>query len=222
MPVPMPVLPRRIPHAVRRRVEVHAAMAWQSLVQTHARHGLELVRLLAPWLGLDDILDRYIQEMDIVPAMAPAVRNRILVALEAADEGADPEALDGAGGATETGYGNGRLARFRPAAVVREFRQRFRQRDERDRILQLSLARAEEAIILTHIENAATLAALLEPHMSLDRAVLEYSRYLSVTGARAQAVLQRTMARLAEDRLPPQRNAVLRPAGEQAHHGQAT
>jgi hypothetical protein len=101
-------------------------------------------------------------------------------------------------------------------------RERGRQREERDRLLQLCLARAEEGVILTHVDNAATFANLLEPHMPLGRAVEEYNRYLSLKGGRAQAVFQRTMARLAEDRLPPRpQRSLPRLTDEGGRRGQA-
>ena len=61
-----------------------------------------------------------------------------------------------------------------------------------------------------------TFAAMLEPHLPLDRAVQEYIAALDLTGGRAQAVLQRTMARLAEVHLPLDelQNLALPPSGD--------
>ena len=74
-------------------------------------------------------------------------------------------------------------------------------------MMQLALARAEEHVIRTHIENAIGFVALLEDHLPLDKAIQQYLTSVGVAGGRAQAVFQRTMARLADvhlgPRLPP-------------------
>jgi hypothetical protein len=70
----------------------------------------------------------------------------------------------------------------------------------------LSLARAEENVIRTHVENAIGFVALLQEMLPLDEAVEQYLGAVRVVGSRAQAVMQRTMARLADVHLP------LRPA----------
>jgi hypothetical protein len=77
--------------------------------------------------------------------------------------------------------------------------------------MKLALARAEEAVIATHVDNAITFAALLDPVMPLDRATQEYIDAVGLSGGRAQAVHQRTMARLADVHLPmPARTTVPR------------
>jgi hypothetical protein len=68
--------------------------------------------------------------------------------------------------------------------------------------MQLALARAEEAVIATHVDNAITFAALLDEVLPLDRATQEYIEAVGLSGGRAQAVHQRTMARLADVHLP--------------------
>jgi hypothetical protein len=91
---------------------------------------------------------------------------------------------------------------------VREFREKQKRDDETEGLIKLALARAEEAVIATHVDNAITFAALLEGWLPVDRAVQEYLDAASLTGGRAQAVYQRTMARLADVHLPvpqPQR-----------------
>lgn len=183
---------------MRRRLDVAAAMAWESLVETHARHALEFIALMADLMPFDESMTRYLREMSLPPTMAIAVRTRVLVALE--DEDARGSAAPGAAGADDDGPEGWR--RFRPDVIVRGVRERQRRNDANDRTVLLAIARAEEGLMLTHIDNAITFAAMLEPHMPLDRAVQEYIAALDLTGGRAQAVLQRTMARLAEVHLP--------------------
>jgi hypothetical protein len=85
-----------------------------------------------------------------------------------------------------------------PARVVRGVMAYQRRNDATDRIIQLSLARAEEHVIQTHVENAISVVALLEDQLPLDRCVQQYLGAVGLHGGRAQAVFQRTMARLAD------------------------
>ncbi len=196
---------RRLPETIKRRLEVATAMAWEALVDAHTTHALQFLALMAGRLEFEDGLQRYLREMGIVEPMTTALRTRILVALEDIDREPDvfPRALRLQGGPPpEDESGDEGWRRFRPEALVRGVKQRQRRNDETERWSLLAIARAEEEIIATHVDNAITFAALLDPHLGLDRAVEEYIRSVSLYGSRAQAVMQRTMARLAESYLP--------------------
>jgi len=211
MPAPGPRTPRRLPETVRRRLEVASATAWEALVEAHTSHALRLIALLADRLPFDEAVARYLREMEVSETMAAAVRNRVLVALEDAERpdesrpslqifstgGDEQESGDGPGADAAEGW-----RRFRPDVLMRGLKERHRRHDETEGWIRLAIARAEEGIISTHVDNAITFAALLEPHMPLERAVEEYNNALRLTGARAQAVYQRAMARLAEAHLP--------------------
>jgi len=201
--MPGPLTTRRLPEAVRRRLEVATATAWEALVEAHTSHALQLIALLADRLPFDETVTRYLRELDVPPAMAAAVRNRVLVALEDAErEAPDRPRLrlappeDGAGPEAE-GW-----RRFRPDIVMRGVKARHRRHEETERWIQLALARAEEGVISTHVDNAITFAALLDRYLPLDRAIEEYNAALGLAGSRAEAVRQRAMARLAEAHLP--------------------
>lgn len=209
---------RRLPDSLRSRLEVATARAWEALVETHATHAVQFVRLLGERIPLEETLSRYLLEMDLSDAMASAVKTRVLVAIEeqAGDEpsaaaelapapeaampleplpggDADPDEVDD----VEAGW-----RRFRPDVMVREYRERQRRDDQTEGWIKLALARAEEAVIATHVDNAITFAALLEELLEPDRAVQVYLEAVSLTGGRAQAAHQRTMARLADVHLP--------------------
>jgi exonuclease VII small subunit len=197
---------RRLPDSVRRRLEVATAMAWESLVETHVAQASQLVSVLAGRMALEESLTRYLLESDLSDSMASAVRTRVLVELEGS-ELPHPAETQGSGDEDEDGW-----RRFHPTAVVRGVKLRQRRQDQTDQWLQLALARSEEAIITTHVENAITFAALLEEQFPLDRSVQQYLDAVALTGSRAQAVFQRTMARLADVHLPL-------PAGERTLTG---
>jgi hypothetical protein len=217
-----PLIPGRLPGGVKRRLEVAAAMAWEALVQAHTGQALHFIALLSDRVPFEDAVDRYIEEMGTSATMGKSVRTRVLSALEDAEdeddhrpslqlrhdeagEGARPdegdEGDDGGDGARGRRRDH-RWRRFRPDVVMRGVQQRHRLKEESERWIQLAIARAEEGIIGAHIDNAITFAALLDGHYELDRAVEEYIAQMGVTGSRAQAVFQRTMARLAEVHLP--------------------
>lgn len=194
---------RRLPDSVKRRLEVATAMAWEALVDTHVAHAARFVNLLEQRETLEDSLARYLLEMDLGDSMAAAVRTRVLVALEGASTGGLAPAFEADGDAPGlAGDEPEGWRRFRPDVVVRGIMERQRRDDETDGWVQLAIARAEEAIITTHVDNAITFAALLEEYLPLDRAVQQYLGAVVLSGGRAQAVYQRTMARLADVHLP--------------------
>jgi hypothetical protein len=204
---------KRLPDSVRSRLEVSTALAWEALVETHAAQAAAFVQLLSDRAPLEETLPRYMVELDLSESMAAAVRTRVIVALEAPPAESEP-AAEPAGtlelrppGASdeeskedegdESGW-----RRFRPDVVVREFRERQKRDDVTEGLIKLALARAEETVIATHVDNAITFAALLEGYLPIDRAVQEYLEAVTLSGGRAQAVHQRTMAKLADVHLP--------------------
>jgi hypothetical protein len=193
---------RRLPETIRRRLEVATAMAWESLVGTHVLNAGQFIRLFAESLPLEEALARYLLEMDLGDSMAAAVRTRVLVAVEESTRGGDPDAVaPQARQEDETEEVEG-WRRFRPDVVVREIVQRQRREDEVEAWVQLAIARAEEGVIRTHVDNAISFAALLDEFLPLDRAVHQYLDAANLAGARAQSIHHRTMARLADVHLP--------------------
>ena len=203
---------RRLPDSLRSRLEVATSLAWEAIVDTHAAQALAVINLLEDRLPLEDSLPRYLMEVDLNDAMTSAVRSRVLAASDAnpapAPDDHPPIALrsdgdeaapddDGGDRSAEAGW-----RRFRPDIVVRDFRQRQRRDEETEGLIKLALARAEEAVIATHVDNALTFVALLDDVVTLDRAVQVYLEAAGLSGGRAQTVHQRTMARLADVHLP--------------------
>jgi hypothetical protein len=211
--------PRRLGEGMRRKLEVTSALAWEALVDTHVEQAAQFVTRLLPHWPVEEALPRYLREMDLDETMVAAIRTRVLVRVEEA-EGGDAAGGGGAlagggtsgaqprGGVPGPGWGDGAsdggeedsawgLLR-QPARMVRGVMARQRRNEEVDRIVQLSLARAEEQVIRTHVENAISVVALLEEQFPLDRCVQQYLGAVGLYGGRAQTVLQRTMARLAD------------------------
>lgn len=194
MAAPKLVASRFMKEPLRRKLDVASAMAWEALVESHTEQALNFVHLLEPWEPVQESLPRYLQEMDLVEAMATAVRPRVLTRLEA-----EAEARGEAPAPEEPDDGDRDAWSIlrEPQRVVRDVMRRQRRNDDMDRVVMLALARAEENVIETHVENAIGYVALLE-QQPLDRAVQYYLQAVRLAGGRAQAVFQRTMARLAD------------------------
>lgn len=202
---------RRLPDSVRRRLEVSTAMAWEALVETHVAQATDFVLLMEDRLELEDALVRYLAELDLDETMAAAVRTRVFVGLEESTIAEDDAALrlhdepqdDSPAAAIEQPRAeDDGWRRFRPDVVMRGVLRRQRQSDETDNMIALALARAEEGIVHTHVENAISFTALLSDYVGIGRSVQYYLGAVVLTGSRAHAVFQRTMARLADVHLP--------------------
>ncbi len=74
-----------------------------------------------------------------------------------------------------------------------------------DRRVRLAHARAEEAIVRTHVENALTFVDTLADEMSFDRAIDSYIRVMSVQEPLASAVVTRVLVVLGQELLPARR-----------------
>ncbi|MBR9990605.1 MAG: hypothetical protein KFH98_12670 [Gemmatimonadetes bacterium] len=202
--------PRRIPtrmrgdESTRRKLEVTSALAWEALVDAHVDQALQFVALAVPFEPIEESLPRYLREMDLPMSLAAPVRTRVLSAVEEEppvapndlfDEPRQSMSMDepDEDGNDDDGWNLLRM----PQQVVRDVMRRQKRSEEFERISQLALARAEEHLIRTHIENAIGFVALLEDQ-PFDRAIETYLASTGVSGGRAQAVFQRTMARLAD------------------------
>ena len=204
MPAPSPLTTLRLPSAVRRHLDVATAGAQEALIEAHAEEALRLVAIVADDWSFAEALNYYFDELSITGPLATSIRNRALVRLEE-ERRLDTSHPSMLRGADEDDGDSGRSVwrRLRPDRLVREIRERQTRQVETERLAQLVLAQAEEAMLHVHVDNALDFAALLDGEMSPDRAVSYYVDALGVTGCRAQAVVQRAMARVADALLEP-------------------
>lgn len=206
MPTPRRNPPRRLGESMRRKLEVTSAMAWEALVDTHVDQAGSFVSLLADHMPVEESLPRYLSEMDLGETMAAAIRTRVLMRVEEAGEvpGGDGAGLRFAPPVPddEPDAGDDWDILRQPRRVMQGVLRRQRRNEEIDRITELALARSEENVIGTHVENAISFVALLEDRLPLGRSVQQYLGAVGLAGSRAQTVFQRTMARLADVHLP--------------------
>jgi hypothetical protein len=196
MPKSTPVWVQRLSADLRRRLEVAEAGARQDRYRVHAEQALDLVAVLASRMHFDDALDHYTRIMDLDTEDAEIVRTRALVMLGNAS--------------VETGLPEKELApRWKlewryatPLGAVRFVRRQLRRSAEEDLLSELSVARAEEMIIVTHVRHALQFAHLLDEHVPPPRSVSYYLDRLEIPAARSHSVYQRALAELAEIHLP--------------------
>lgn len=192
----LPVWTQRLPGDVRRRLELAEAAAFEARLETHAQQALNLVAVFAPRMPFDEAVDRYIEVMGLAGDEAETVRTRALVAVGEAGMGADLSRER-----HRTGWGlNWRYAT--PLGAVRFVRRKMRRNAEEDLWLELAAARAEEAVVRTHIRHALNFIEIIGETAAPPRSVALYLDQLEVPAARARAVYQRTLARVAETELP--------------------
>lgn len=192
----LPLWFQRLPDDLRRRLELAEAAAMEARRDTHAEQALNLVAVLSSRMPFDEAVDRYIDIMGLGGEEAELVQSRALVAI-----GESQLAPELARERHRTGWGlNWRYAT--PLGAVRFVRRRLRRNAEEDLWLELSAARAEEALVRTHIRHAMVFVEIMGDHAPPPRSVAVYLDQLEVPAARARAIYQRTLARVADAELP--------------------
>ena len=72
---------RRLPPALKLRLQVAYARAWEALTDTHQTQAAMFVARLADRLPLEDALSRYFREVAVPVAMRETVRARALLSV---------------------------------------------------------------------------------------------------------------------------------------------
>ena len=74
-----------------------------------------------------------------------------------------------------------------------------------DRRMRLAQARADEALVRTHVENALTFVDTLADELSFDRAIDTYIRVMGISEPLASTVVTRVLVVLGREMLPATR-----------------
>src|SRR5439155_7931198 len=77
-----------------------------------------------------------------------------------------------------------------------------------ERRLRLALARAEEAIVRAHVDNALMFVDVLAEDLTFDRAIDAYVREMAIPEPLASTVATRTLVVLGQDVVPYRKRAV--------------
>jgi hypothetical protein len=184
---------RRIPAALHLPVRIAYANAWEALIGTHTSQALQFVCEFASRAPVLRALDLYFEVVAVPEPMQETVRTRCLTLLEV--ESLPPLTT---------------LPLLRGWQLLRVDRfleqQRYRRR-YLEKTLQLARmvgARAAEAVIATHVENAIGFSALLRGVLPVEQAADHYLREFSMSSSAAQMVWQRVQARVAGEELTAQ------------------
>ncbi|HEX2451530.1 MAG TPA: hypothetical protein VHJ69_10325 [Gemmatimonadales bacterium] len=193
MTAPSQMSLRRIPDALRLKVGVAYAQAWEALVDTHARQAVQFVSEFAPRLPVLEAMTLYFRVTAIPESMREVVRSRTLISL-------DLEVLAPlAPLPTLTGW-----QRLRPDLWLENRRQRVRYQEKTVELARMVGARAAEAVIATHVENAVGFTHLVEGVIPANAAIGRYLREFGLPDGLAQMVRQRAQARVAGRELTAQ------------------
>lgn len=187
----------RMPAELARRLERAEAHAREALVEVHADLALDLVAILAPRMPFDQAIERYLESMGLSGDEAEAVGTRAVALM---DEREVNETLAREG---HRGWGwDWRYAT--PLGLLRYIDRHQKRSDEEELWLELAAARAEERLGEAHVGFAMEFVRLMEEarHADPSRSVAHYADRLDLPERRAWVVYQRTMARIAEQRLP--------------------
>src|SRR5882724_571926 len=94
--------------------------------------------------------------------------------------------------------------RFRLDLILERLRYRRRYHDKTLELAHMVGARAAEAVVATHVENAIGLIRLLKGVMPVNAAADHYLREFNLPASIAQMVMQRVQARVAGEELTAQ------------------
>jgi hypothetical protein len=193
MTAPSQMSLRRIPDALRLKVGVAYAMAWEALVDTHARQAVQFVSEFAPRLAVLDAMTLYFRVTAVAESMREVVRARALASLE-------PDVLPPLTSfPTLTGW-----QRLRIDLWLECRRQRVRHHEKTLELARMVGARAAEAVIATHVDNAVGFTHLVTGVIPANAAIDRYLREFSLPDGLAQMVRQRAQARVAGRELTAQ------------------
>ena len=203
MTVPSQMSLRRIPEGMHLQVRVAYATSWEALIDTHTRQALQFVTEFATRLPVLEGLDLYFRVTAVPEAMHEVVRSRTLTALDLKTVPQPAEAP------VLTGW-----QRLRLDLVLEQKRYRRRYHERTVELARMAGARAAEAVVATHVENALELAWLLKGVMPVNTVTDHYLREFGLPAGAAQMVLQRVQARVAGDELTAQYDELLLPGLE--------
>jgi hypothetical protein len=188
VPSRMPV--RQFPRAIRTRVRIAYAVAWETLLDSHATQARQFIGEFASRMTPLEALELYLSVVPIAATMLEAVRTRTLASLEL-DDLPPRQPIP-----TLRGW---RVLRLDLLLKLLRFRRAYEERTLE--LARMVGARAAEAVTATHVKNAHDLAELLEGYVTVERAVEEYQRAFYLSLATGQAVMQRVKATLAGSHL---------------------
>lgn len=179
---------RRFTPALRLRLEILFAKAFEALAETHRVQATEFARRLRGRLTVEEGLERYLREVGVPHAMEATVRARTLITLAPfAHEHEIPESRSGGGWSV-----------LHPELLVESLRRRAVSAEVTSLDCRMAASIADEAVAATHVAMAIQTAELLAGEAPLDEAIMLYIRRFNLPSIEAQLIFRRTLAAWAE------------------------
>jgi hypothetical protein len=187
---------RDLPDSVRRRIELAVAVAQEHLLTTHVRHALALVRVTGDRVSYGQAVGIYTRVLGLSEDEARVVTTRALAALGEQAAADDWPELPAEPPPEE------RTVRRRTLLDVVRHRLRGRVDEDMRRRVEFAAARAEVALLDTHIANALEFLDILEKEMPATDAVELYLDALEVREGITEVVYYKALAQLADTPMP--------------------
>ncbi len=188
---------RQFPESLRPQLHVAYAAARESLVETHSAQAVRFTEEFARRMPPLEALDLYFRVVPVPQSMTESVISRALVSL---DFDRLPQAP-----AVAPLMGSVRLLRL--DLTVGLIRRRRQTLETTHQLARLAGARAADAVLDTHVLNAARIAEILHHVVWVDDAVSHYIHCFRLPLPTAYMVFQRTRAMVADrnlaELLPP-------------------
>lgn len=189
---------RRLPPALKLRLQVAYARAWEALTDTHQTQAAMFVARLADRLPLEEALARYFREVAVPVAMRETVRARALLSVA--------DAVPAVPGATDSADP---WQRLRPDRLVEAVRRRAQWVEETTLRCRMTACLADAAVTDTHTRMAVEVAELLAESIPADEALMAYIRSFDLPARDGDSVFRAALAELAARRLPGSERPVL-------------
>jgi hypothetical protein len=188
-----------ISEPLRRRVELAIAVSQERLLSTHVDHALKLIQLLGEKVPFENALGIYTRLLRLTDDEARVITTRALAILgERAARSEDwPELVSASDVREAESAGKG--------SFFKNMRHRLRGRvkDDMRRWVEMMAARTEVAILDTHVANAHDFVELLAKEQPAAESIELYLEALEVRDSIAEVTYYLTLAKLAEEQLPP-------------------
>jgi hypothetical protein len=184
----------------RKRVELAVAVAQEKLLATHVDHALDLIALVNKDVTFTDALEIYSRLLRLDEDEGRNITTRTLAVLgekvEQDGEWPEPDPVPVPEPDPEEDAGRSLFGNLR-------HRLRGRVNEELRRRIELVAARTEVALLHTHVDNALHFVDFLDAEINERQAVELYLDALDVRDAIAEVVYYLSLARFADDILPP-------------------
>lgn len=202
MPITSLASLRQFPEALRPQLHVAYAAAREALVSTHQVQAVRFTQEFSRRMPPLEALDLYFQVVPVPHSMIESIVSGALVTL-------DFDRLPQVAGAPSL---LSTLKVLRLDLTLNLMRRRRHQQEATLQLARLAGARAADAVLDTHVLNAARIAEILHHVVWVDDAVSHYIHTFHLPLATAYMVFQRTRAMMADRNLSELLEPVMEPA----------